>query len=181
MSVKHIILGFLMEESSHGYLLRAGGMKKMFGDFGINDGQLYPTLKKLEQEGLVSKEIQHQEGAPSRHIYTVTEEGRQEFLDWLASDEGEERSFRYDFFRKDLFFMRCNYIRYLDKPLAVAKIEQQIKTVENTIADLDQARQSMVKKRVDPLRISILEYGIRSQETRLAWLRDFMSEVQNQK
>lgn len=181
MSVKHIILGFLMEESSHGYLLRTGGMKKMFGDFGINDGQLYPTLKKLEQEGLVIKNVQHQEGAPSRHIYTVTGEGRQVFLEWLASDEGEDRSFRYDFFRKDLFFMRCNYIRYLDKQQAAEKIEQQIKTVEGSIADLNGARQSMVKKKVDPLRISILEYGIRSQETRLAWLKDFLQEVMKQK
>jgi hypothetical protein len=35
----------------------------------------------------------------------------------------------------------------------------------------------MTRRGVDPLHVSILEYGIKSQETRLAWLEDFLKLV----
>ncbi len=46
-----------MNESSHGYKLKANHLSKLRMEFGINDGQLYPTLKKLENEGLIKKEV----------------------------------------------------------------------------------------------------------------------------
>ncbi len=176
--LKYMLLGALMERSLHGYKLKSLGFKKMFDDFGINDGQLYPLLKKLEQANLIEKNIEHQEGAPSRHVYSITAAGREDFQQWLESSEGEERSFRYDFFRKDTFFIRCNYIQYLDKQTATIKIKQQMDIVEKTIADLQKARESMIRKEVNPLRIRILEYGIRTQETRAQWLNDFLKEVE---
>jgi DNA-binding PadR family transcriptional regulator len=176
--LKYMLLGALMERSLHGYKLKSLGFKKMFDDFGINDGQLYPLLKKLEQANLIEKSIEHQEGAPSRHVYSITAAGREDFQQWLESSEGEERSFRYDFFRKDTFFIRCNYIQYLDKQTATIKIKQQMDIVEKTIADLQKARESMIRKEVNPLRIRILEYGIRTQETRAQWLNDFLKEVE---
>ncbi|MGS0763476.1 helix-turn-helix transcriptional regulator [Syntrophomonas curvata] len=176
--LKYMLLGALMERSLHGYQLKSTAFQKMFADFGINDGQLYPLLKKLEQADLIRKNVEHQEGAPSRHVYSITAAGRKDFRQWLESSEGEERSFRYDFFRKDTFFVRCNYIQYLDKETATAKIRQQMDTVAKTIADLQKARASMISRKVSPLRISILEYGIKSQETRAEWLNDFLKEVQ---
>lgn len=177
MSLKHMVLGFLMEGPSHGYELKSGMFSKMFKDFGINDGQLYPLLKKLEQEDLISKEVQPQEGMPSRHIYSINTAGKEEFLSWLSSDEGEDTSFRYDFFRKDLFFIRCNYLRYLPPDIAIAKVKKQMETVTNTIADLQKAHASMVAKKVDPLRISILDYGISIQKVRSEWLSEFLKEI----
>ena len=176
--LKYMLLGALMDRSLHGYKLKSIGFKRIFDDFGINDGQLYPLLKKLEQANLIEKSIEHQKGAPSRHVYSITDAGREDFQQWLESSEGEEKSFRYDFFRKDTFFIRCNYFQYLDRETATAKIKQQIDTVEKTIADLQKARESMIRREVNPLRISILEYGIKSQETRAEWLNDFLREVE---
>jgi len=177
VSLKYMVLGFLMEGPSHGYELKSGPFKKVFKDFGINDGQLYPLLKKLEQEGLITKTVQLQEGLPNRHIYSLTGAGKDEFLAWLTSDEGEEISFRYDFFRKDLFFIRCNYIRYLPPEVARVKVKRQMETVASTITDLQKARDSMLAKGVDPVRVSIIEYGIRIQEVRGEWLAKFIQEL----
>ena len=51
MSVKYMILGSLMFRCSHGYDLKSQVTQKMNREFGINDGQLYPTLKNLEEDG----------------------------------------------------------------------------------------------------------------------------------
>ncbi|MGE5450205.1 MAG: PadR family transcriptional regulator, partial [Methanomassiliicoccales archaeon] len=134
--------------------------------------------KKLETEGLITKTVQPQEGMPSRHMYAITEPGKVEFRQWLASDEGEEVSFRYDFFRKDLFFIRCNYIRFLPLEVAEKKIQRQMATVASTIADLQKARATMQSKGVDPVRISILEYGINMQQVRGEWLVNFLKVIE---
>jgi DNA-binding PadR family transcriptional regulator len=177
MSARNMILGSLMESPVHGYDLKKRVFRKVFSDFGINDGQLYPLLNKLEAEGLIRKQVIVQEGAPSRHKYFITDAGRAAFASWLESPEGEERSMRYDFMRKDEFFTRCNYIRHLDKKRAVAKMERQIQLVRDTLADFHAARDSMMDKNVDPYRIRLLEYGIKNQEARLAWLQDFLSDI----
>ena len=177
MSVKYIILGGLMFSCSHGYEIKSQMAQKMSGEFGINDGQLYPALKKLEEEGLVVKTVVHQDGAPSRHVYSITDKGRVDFGQWLGSSEGEDRAFRYDFFRKDIFCIKSNFLRFLKKEKAIEKIQHQIETVKNTIADLKTARSHMVERKVDPLHVKVWEYGIMNYETRLQWLGDFLQEV----
>ena len=177
MSVKYMILGSLMFDCFHGYEIKSQMAQKMNSEFGINDGQLYPTLKKLEEEGLVVKTVEHQEGEPSRHVYTITDTGRTDFEQWLESTDGEDRSFRYDFFRKDLFCLKSNYLRFLKKEKALEKIQHQIETVKNTIVDLKTARSHMVERKVDPLHVKVWEYGIMNYETRLQWLNEFLQEV----
>jgi DNA-binding PadR family transcriptional regulator len=181
MSAKHMIMGALMDCPLHGYDMKKKVFKKVFSDFGINDGQLYPLLKKLEKEGIIRKEVVQQEGIPNRHKYSLTKEGRREFQEWLESSEGEERSIRYEFMRKDVFFIRCNYVRRLDKDKAIKKMESQIEIVERTIEDFLWARQRMIEKNVDPYRVKILDYGIKNQEARLEWLREFLEEIKRDK
>jgi PadR family transcriptional regulator AphA len=177
MSVKYMILGDLMFSCSHGYEIKSQMAQKMNREFGINDGQLYPTLKKIEKEGLVIKTVEHQDGAPSRHVYSITDKGQMDFLQWLESAEGEDRAFRYDFFRKDIFCIKSNFLRFLGKKKAMEKILHQIETVKNIIADLKTARSHMVERKVDPLHVRIWEYGIMNYETRLQWLGGFLQEV----
>jgi DNA-binding PadR family transcriptional regulator len=176
--LKYMILGTLMERPYHGYQLKTSIFKRVAVDFGVNDGQLYPTLKTLEKSGYIHKTIEHQEGAPSRHVYSITTPGKEVFLQWLTSDEGENRLYRYDFVRKDSFFIRCSFIQYLSKEIAIKKVEEQIAKVEKIIADFKLARDSMITKGVSPLRISLLEYGLRNQEMRSAWLRDYLITIE---
>lgn len=179
MALKYLLLGALMERPFYGYQLKAAAFKRMFGDFGINDGQLYPMLHRLENEQLIEKRIEQQDNAPNRHFYHITDKGRDEFLTWLKDNNGEERSFRYDFLRKDPALIRCNFIRYLDKPEALEKIRTQIEMIKQTITDLHNAHEAMKSKDVDILRIRILEYSIQMQETRLDWLTQYYEDIDN--
>jgi PadR family transcriptional regulator AphA len=40
-------------------------------------GQIYPNLKKLASEGLVSRKTERQKGKPDRHVYSITDKGRE--------------------------------------------------------------------------------------------------------
>ncbi len=71
-----MLLGSLMERPLHGYLLKTEAFRRVFREFGVNDNHLYPTLKKLEEEGLIRKKAEISEGRPDRHVYSITARGK---------------------------------------------------------------------------------------------------------
>lgn len=91
MSIKYGMLGILSWKPSSGYEI-----KKIFEEsssmyWSGNNNQIYKTLIQLQDEGLVTNETEHQEGLPSKKIYTITKEGISELRDWvLSSPEAPE-------------------------------------------------------------------------------------------
>ncbi|HEX9063117.1 MAG TPA: DUF4180 domain-containing protein [Clostridia bacterium] len=85
MSIKYAILGLLSWKPSTGYEL-----KKIFEEsssmyWSGNNNQIYKALVQLLDEGFVTSETEHQEGLPSKKIYTITGEGLSELKDWVIS------------------------------------------------------------------------------------------------
>ncbi len=79
IDVKFPILGFLMDGEATGY-----DLKRRFGDpvgffYRVSDGSLYPALKKLARDGLVTQRTDPR-GKRSRTVYAITEAGRAHFL-----------------------------------------------------------------------------------------------------
>jgi DNA-binding PadR family transcriptional regulator len=86
MSIKYAILGLLSWKPSTGYEL-----KKVFEESSTmywsgNNNQIYKALVQLLDEGLVTNEVQHNEGSPSKKIYTITTEGLDELREWVLSN-----------------------------------------------------------------------------------------------
>jgi PadR family transcriptional regulator AphA len=46
-------------------------------------GQIYPNLKKLAADGLLSSKLEKQKGKPDRWIYSLTAKGRKRLVEWL--------------------------------------------------------------------------------------------------
>jgi DNA-binding PadR family transcriptional regulator len=83
--VRDPILALLAKEPAHGYELRqrlvaalgpAGG--------GLNPGQVYVTLTRLERAGLVVSETVGQASQPDKKVYELTAAGRDRVATWLA-------------------------------------------------------------------------------------------------
>ena len=176
MAVKHIILGSLMNGPAHGYSLRSGMVSKVMEEFGINDGQLYPLLKKMTSEGLIDKEIEYRDSGPNRHNYHITQAGRSEFIEWLKGSDEEEREFRYEMIRKDGFLNKCMYFAFLETDFSAEKIKRQLNETQVTIEDFKKAYDDMKSRGFDPVHLLIVKYCIMSQETRLKWLMELNEE-----
>ena len=88
MSVRHAILGLLVPKSRHGYELRAAFEAVVGGDanWNVKPAQIYTTLDRLEEAGLVERESDLGEGnEPSRRIYSITSQGEDMLREWFAS------------------------------------------------------------------------------------------------
>lgn len=86
--IKMLLLGLLAGRRRHGYELRSAFEDLFGGTWPLNPGQVYMTLGKLEEEGLVTSEVVEQELLPDRRMYSITEGGRSELKAWTteASD-----------------------------------------------------------------------------------------------
>ncbi len=87
MSVRHAILGLLAQRPRHGYELRAAfeALVGGEGNWEVKPAQIYTTLARLEQGGLVIEEGVEQAAGPEKRIYALTHPGRRALQEWFAS------------------------------------------------------------------------------------------------
>jgi DNA-binding PadR family transcriptional regulator len=82
MSVRQSLLAILDQGPCYGYQLRAEFDRRTGSSWPVNVGQIYTTLDRLERDGLVAKGDTDDQG----HVYyEITDAGRSEARDWLAS------------------------------------------------------------------------------------------------
>jgi DNA-binding PadR family transcriptional regulator len=82
---QELVLALLAKEPSHGYELR-GRIERALGPLaaGFNAGQMYVTLGRLEQSGLVVSVREAGSDRPERRTYELTAAGRERVEDWLT-------------------------------------------------------------------------------------------------
>lgn len=108
MALLEAILGLLYEKPKTGYEI-----KKFYRDtirhfWNVSDGQLYPTLKKMTDEGLVTKkEIPDSEGL-KKYLYTITPKGKEKFINWLKKPVDKFEEMKEPFLIKLFFFDRLS-------------------------------------------------------------------------
>jgi len=84
MTLEHAILGFLDRGSMTGYDLKTRCFDEAVGHLWTADqAQVYRTLGRLSDQGLVRSRIVAQRGKPDRRVFTITTRGRTELTAWL--------------------------------------------------------------------------------------------------
>jgi PadR family transcriptional regulator, regulatory protein AphA len=81
---KYAILGMLSIKPMSGYDIKKEIEESISNFWTESYGQIYPVLKGLVAEKLVTKTVERGAGKPDRHVYSLTERGRKELQAWLA-------------------------------------------------------------------------------------------------
>ena len=79
-----LFLGLLAEGPKHGYEIKRQIEKELIPAIGIQVKSIYYPLKKMEEAGLVEKEVGQQGRFPQRFIYCITPKGRKKFEGLIA-------------------------------------------------------------------------------------------------
>jgi PadR family transcriptional regulator, regulatory protein AphA len=98
---KFVILGFLLNNSLSGYEIGEMIKQSTNNFWQESDASIYPTLKLLTKEELVSAEPVYV-GKRRKEIYTITDAGRKAFLEWFKRSPDQDLH-REEFLLK-LFF-----------------------------------------------------------------------------
>jgi len=171
MSVKYAILGLLQYKDMHGYRIK----EVIDSDFGhmwsINHGQIYQTLRKLEEDGFVAMvEVSpSKNGGPHKKSYSITKAGRSEFARWLAGTP--ERSMII----RDPFLTRFAFFDFGEKNDALRIIDEEIESWED---QLEQRREHMPRRARQGTYVKLIsELGLTFNEMFLEWLKRAREEI----
>src|SRR5512146_2949801 len=102
MSVRYAVLGLISQKPRHGYETRIAFENLVGGDenWEVKPAQIYTTLDRLEEAGLVERSSDLGEGdEPSRRVYSITPLGEEALQEWFASAVPQEHQ-RDEFFIK---------------------------------------------------------------------------------
>lgn len=101
MSVRNALLGLLSQRPRHGYELHAAFEAVVGGEqnWDVKPAQIYTTVARLKESGLVAEEALEQDGGPEKRIYAITPAGREELCVWFSTPVKAEHQ-RDEFFLK---------------------------------------------------------------------------------
>jgi DNA-binding PadR family transcriptional regulator len=84
MAIAHAILVSLIEQPASGYDLGKQFDSSIGFFWKATHQQIYRELTKLEEQGWISSKVIAQENRPDKKLYSVTELGKQQLIEWMA-------------------------------------------------------------------------------------------------
>ena len=153
MKIQTIILGFLMKKSMTGYELKNAFSVSFSFISGISFGSIYPALKKMDQQGLISMQLEIQENAPNKKIYSITEAGKRELHSLLKAPLQPERI-------KNSFLSRLFFFSYLDAEDRGEISDRYLKNILEEQQKLEAARPE-IEETADPFQKECFLFGVR--------------------
>lgn len=177
MSVRHAVLGLLAQRPRHGYELHAAFEAVIGGaeNWDVKPAQIYTTLARLQESGLVVENGVAQDSGPEKRMYAITNAGRTALTEWYQAAVEREHQ-RDEFFIK---LMLC-FVTGESEPQQViqtqrAKLYQDLHTVT--------VQRSRLNPRYELAKIMLLDKTIMHLEADLRWLEMIqarLSEIERQ-
>lgn len=180
MSLPHAILGFLSYGPQTGYDLKKTFDASVQHFWSATQSQVYTTLKRLQEDGLVEMETVHQQERPDRKVYHITPEGREELRSWLGSPlapsaprlEWLIRVFFADQLPNEAIAEMLEHYRTATAEYAAAMRRQVPPVIEDCAAQIGSPR----KRRLWDL---TFEYGQAMMRAQEHWLAQAAHEVRD--
>lgn len=120
-TLKYAILGLLCHNDLSGYDLSLEFDKALSEFWSAKHSQIYPELKKLTEEGKVRYDIEISGTSLEKKVYSITEDGRKDFLEWLNTIEPMQST------PKDVFRLRLFFAADLDKDARLHLLREQLR------------------------------------------------------
>ncbi len=171
MSIKYAILGLLHYKDMHGYRIKSH-IERNFGHmWSINFGQIYPNLRTLLDEELVTMKVVATPGekGPGRKLYSITDKGKMAFAQWLAAPPEKNMILR------DPFLMRFIFYGFGDPGDALAAIEHQMDIYREQL-DLRRENLGHWQSHDDYVRL-MAELGVSFNTMIIEWLEKARREI----
>ncbi|NTW96208.1 MAG: PadR family transcriptional regulator [Erysipelotrichaceae bacterium] len=169
-----VILGLLSEEPLSGYDIKKLIDIRFRFFWSESYGQIYPTLKKMVNEGLV-KALSQTKDNRGKQRYEITSLGRKTLTLWQAQ-EPEKESLRLELFLKMYFSLGSNphilinYIKsFQSSHTQDLMILNSFKKELSSIPDPYQNHQNI---------LSVIEFGVKTNTAYLQWCQETLSQLE---
>ncbi|HVO38970.1 MAG TPA: PadR family transcriptional regulator [Spirochaetia bacterium] len=174
MSLTFALLGLLAESPRYGYEIKRRFEGALGNVWSLSYGQLYPTLRRLTEQGWVTKRTEPGKKAVERNIYSISEKGRRKLDDWLLKPPRSGYRLKDEFTLRFLFFSTLSPAKVVDYLLfQKEKTELQKESFQRTLASL--------RGEIDYYLQAIIRRGIAHLQAESRWLDDVISEIRTRR
>jgi DNA-binding PadR family transcriptional regulator len=131
--LKYAILGLINREPITGYDISKEFDRGLVNFWYATHSQIYPELRKLTEEGLVTFEIDTRGDRQEKKRYLITEKGKRELRKWLTEfdDVGPTP--------KDVFRLKLYYLNEIEKDTVLAHLRDQIQKRSRKLKRLERS------------------------------------------
>ncbi len=174
MSVELPILGLLQERPMHGYELRRAMERIVGSSWTVSWGALYPMLRRLEEQGLVTKTAEPAERGQERLVYHLTPAGERRLQEALSSPELPTGAAGRHTFLLKLAFFHLLAPAQRRRILAAYRAAQQ-RQLDDLLAEHARPREHLTRYRQ-----ALLDYGVTRLQADLAWLDSLAAQEERE-
>ncbi len=162
LSPEYALLGVLMTGPKHGYEMHSYFSSNMDQFWRLSMSQIYALLKRMEKNGLVISKGEWQNNRPAKKIFSITQTGKEGFLNWIYSPVNHVRNLRIEFMAK-LFFMK-----ELNLTSAPAMIDKQIDILQEKLHLLQPPKEKIM----DEFQKALHSFKIAQTTSAINWLKE---------
>jgi PadR family transcriptional regulator AphA len=179
--LKYVLLGFLNYTPMTGYELKQLMDESTSNFWHAKQSQIYATLKKLEEDGIVESHVEAQEERPDRRVYEITEAGRNDLNLWLAQPETELDPRKESFLVKLFFAANTDKEKLLTQLRLLRDLHQRQMQHYNNETDqfIRQTAQGLPQLEKDAqLWDATRRFGVLFEETYIRWLDETIARIE---
>jgi DNA-binding PadR family transcriptional regulator len=179
-SLEHAMLGLVAElPGITGYDIAKVFALSMQHYWHAHQGQIYPTLDRMERAGLIRSRELIQRGRPNKRVFTIAPAGARALVQWLESPIDELRM-------KHSQLMRTRFLGHLSADGARRKIEEQRSGWERNLKTFRAIERDVFAGRDysdvnDMFAYFTLRYGIEWMEQNIRWCDWAISELERKR
>jgi PadR family transcriptional regulator AphA len=179
MSLKHILLGLLREPAT-GYDLKKAFDESLQHFWNAKLSQIYPSLQRMEKDGLLKSKMLPSAKGPPRRVYRRTPEGQVELQNWLRKPILADLRLHYlaqIFFMDELGELDQTHSFFLDLRQSFAQLLETYIAIERQLAMEYPGLPDVVDPEIFYPYLT-LRYGTLRLRANLTWCDDVLQQIE---
>lgn len=174
-NLKYAILGLLLQKPMWGYDIMKAFSETLDEFWHAKHSQIYTELRKLLEEGLVRYDIEKSGELLEKKVYTLTEDGRNDFMEWLVEETPLQPV------PKDVFRLKLYFSQFLDLASRLDMLRAQKALHAQRLLHLS-AKYEQYGGPPTPAdgRLGdymVLEYAVMRERTAIRWLENCIARL----
>ena len=177
-TLKYAILGLINRKPLTGYDITKEFNSGLVDFWYAKHSQIYPELKKLTDEDLISYETIIQGEKLEKKLYTISEKGKKCLQKWLIKEDPLEPT------PKDIFRLKAYFCDEMDNNTLLRQFQSALNKHSERLEYLKNCMEELSKKK-DVSKVSSPQFGdyivlngaIMREKTYIEWIEDCIKKI----
>lgn len=177
-TLKYAILGLINREPLTGYDITKQFNEGLVNFWYAKHSQIYPELKKLTDEGLITYETIIQGEKLEKKLYNITEQGKSCLQKWLTKDQPLDPT------PKDVFRLKAYFCDEIDNTALIKQFQSQLEKRKEKLSNLEKSMEELLKnKEISKVNSPgfgdyiVLNGAIMREKSYIDWINDCINKI----